>query len=80
MFVVGERDIKPLISTPDEFNHRQLRLHRKISCSRPPKIEKVMRACDSYLHYLSFLQRQIEIFETGITLDFPHISRNVFLS
>ena len=52
---------------------------RKILVSRPLKIEKVMRACDFYFHFLSFPQGQIEIFETGIILQFLHIMRNVSL-
>ena len=50
-----------------------IRPHKKILVSRPLKIEKVMRACDIYFHFLSFLQGQIEIFETRTILHFPLI-------
>ena len=53
---------------------------KKIIVSRPLNIEKVMRACAFYFYFLSFLQGQINIFERGIILQFPHIIRNVFLS
>ena len=56
-----------------------LRPHKKILVSRPLKIEKKMRACD-FCFFLSFLQGQIEIFETGLILHFSHIMKNVFLS
>ena len=38
--------------------------------SRPLKIEKVMRACVFYFYFVSFLQGQIEIFETGDNFTF----------
>ena len=50
------------------YNSIQIRPHKRILVSRPLKIEKVMRACDFYLFFLSFLQGQIEIFETRIIL------------
>ena len=43
------------------------------------KIEKVMRACDFYFHFLRFLQGQIEIFQARIISHFQHIMWNVFL-
>ena len=44
----------------------------KFLVSRPLKIEKVMRTCVFYYYFLSFLQGQIEIFETRIILHFPY--------
>ena len=53
---------------------------KKFLVFRPLKIEKVMRAFAFYFYFLSSLQVQIEVFETGIILHFPHIMKNVFLS
>ena len=41
---------------------------KKVIVSRPLKIEKVMRACDLYFNFLSFLQGKIEIL--NLTLHF----------
>ena len=60
--------------------HESVMPHKNCLVSRPLQIEKVMRACDFYSYFLSFLQGQIEIFERGIILHFAHIIRNVFLS
>ena len=58
----------------------EVRPHKKFLVSRPLKIEKAMRACDFYSYFLSFLQGQIKISETGVILQFSDIMRNVFLS
>ena len=58
----------------------KLRPPKKCLVSRPLKIEKVMRACNFYFYFSSFLQGQIEIFQTRIILHFAHIMSNVFLS
>ena len=59
------------LSTLWFFKKEELRTHKKFLVSSPLKIEKVLRACDFY--FLSFLQGQIEIFETIMISQFPHI-------
>ena len=56
-----------------------VRPHKKFLVFRPLKIEKVMRACVFYFYFLSFLQGQIEIFETIMISQLLHIMCNVFL-
>ena len=53
-----------------------LRPHKKVLTSRPLKIEKVMRACDFY--FSSFLQGQIEIFDTKDNFAFSTYDEKCF--